>query len=118
MKALAIRQPWATLIARGYKDIENRTWRTSFRGRFLVHASLKFDHEGYAWVQSEIGLSLPAPSSYPRGGIIGSVELVDVVEESASPWFMGPHGFMLSEARQHEFYPMKGMLGFFEVVAL
>ena len=39
MKALSIRQPWAWLIVHGRKDIENRSWRTKFRGRFLVHAA-------------------------------------------------------------------------------
>ena len=39
MKALSIRQPWAHLILHGGKDIENRDWRTSVRGRVLVHAS-------------------------------------------------------------------------------
>jgi hypothetical protein len=39
MKALSIRQPWAWLIVKGYKDIENRTWATKLRGRVFVHAS-------------------------------------------------------------------------------
>jgi hypothetical protein len=39
MKALSIKQPWASLIAHGIKDIENRTWRTKFRGRIYIHAS-------------------------------------------------------------------------------
>lgn len=39
MKALSIKQPWASLIAHGIKDIENRTWRTHFRGKIYIHAS-------------------------------------------------------------------------------
>ena len=27
MKAISIKQPWASLIAHGIKDIENRTWK-------------------------------------------------------------------------------------------
>lgn len=27
MKAITIKQPWASLIVEGVKDIENRTWR-------------------------------------------------------------------------------------------
>jgi hypothetical protein len=38
MKALSIKQPWAILIAFGLKDIENRTWRTNFRGKIYIHA--------------------------------------------------------------------------------
>ena len=39
MKALTIKQPWAYLIIHGGKDIENRTWRTKYRGRILIHAA-------------------------------------------------------------------------------
>ncbi|HDU8694716.1 TPA: ASCH domain-containing protein, partial [Morganella morganii subsp. morganii] len=39
MKAISIRQPWAWLIVNGHKDIENRSWRTKYRGQVLVHAS-------------------------------------------------------------------------------
>ena len=39
MKAITIKQPWASLIVAGIKDIENRTWKTSFRGRVLIHAA-------------------------------------------------------------------------------
>jgi len=47
MIALSIQQPWAWAIIHGGKDVENRTWPTKFRGRFLVHASRKFDWEGF-----------------------------------------------------------------------
>ncbi len=40
MMALSIRPAWAWAIIHGGKDVENRSTRTSFRGRFLVHASL------------------------------------------------------------------------------
>ena len=49
--ALSIRQPWAWLIVNGYKDIENRDWKTHYRGRFYVHAGKQFDKAGYADVQ-------------------------------------------------------------------
>jgi hypothetical protein len=28
MKVLVVRQPWAWLIVNGFKDIENRSWKT------------------------------------------------------------------------------------------
>ena len=37
-KALTIKQPYASLIVEGIKDIENRTWKTNYRGRILIHA--------------------------------------------------------------------------------
>ena len=40
MKALTVCQPYAELIARGQKRIENRTWRTQYSGSLLIHAGL------------------------------------------------------------------------------
>ncbi|WP_311416532.1 ASCH domain-containing protein, partial [Hoylesella shahii] len=39
MKILFVRQPWASLLVSGLKDIENRTWAPNFKGRILIHAS-------------------------------------------------------------------------------
>lgn len=39
MKALSIREPWASMIAAGDKTVETRTWRTRYRGRLLLCAS-------------------------------------------------------------------------------
>ena len=38
-KVLSVRQPFATLICSGVKDVENRTWKTKYRGQVLIHAS-------------------------------------------------------------------------------
>lgn len=38
MKALTVCQPYAELIARGVKPIENRTWPTRYRGYLAIHA--------------------------------------------------------------------------------
>jgi ASCH domain-containing protein len=43
MKIISIRQPWASLIVSGAKDVENRTWPTRYRGPVLVHASQRAD---------------------------------------------------------------------------
>ena len=42
MKAITVKQPWASLIVHGIKDIENRTWPCPKRyigKRVLIHAS-------------------------------------------------------------------------------
>jgi activating signal cointegrator 1 len=41
MKALTIRQPWASLIAAGIKTVETRSRRTSHRGPIAIHAGMK-----------------------------------------------------------------------------
>jgi hypothetical protein len=36
-------------IAHGIKDIENRTWKTHFRGRIYIHASAKYFKTKAGW---------------------------------------------------------------------
>lgn len=39
MKALSVKQPWASRIAQKVKTIETRTWKTNYRGKLLIVAS-------------------------------------------------------------------------------
>jgi hypothetical protein len=121
MKALSIKQPWAWLIVNGYKDIENRDWRypPSYRGRFLIHASKvpdfsTTDSEKMDGLKRMIGF-LPEAKVFEFGGIIGEAAIVDVVRDSESPWFYGPLGFVLRDAKPLRFMPCRGQLGFFDV---
>lgn len=123
MKALSIRQPWAWLIVHGGKDIENRTWHTKHRGRFLVHASAGCTRKQWSEAVSfalEAGLikhpaEVPPINELLRGGIIGSVDLVDSVDTSGSAWYMGEKAFVLRDPKPLPFTQLKGRLGFFEV---
>lgn len=97
MKAITIKQPWASLICVGIKDIENRTWRTNFRGRVLIHAGAceKLDRlpldvvytieqlnklKEY-WSEYEL-----CKQTIPKCAIAGSVEIVDCVVNHPSIW--------------------------------
>lgn len=120
MKALSIRQPWAWLILNAGKDIENRDWPTAIRGRILIHASKGMTKDEYRNGQDTLAeveplRLLPPFDALPRGGIVGTVELVDCVERSDSPWFFGQYGFVLRDPQPMPFQPLKGMLGFFRV---
>ena len=108
MKCISIKQPWADLIVRGIKDIENRSWSTSYRGRILIHASLKPDY----WAMEHI--SHP-PILINYGCIVGEVEIVDCVTKSNSKWFKGPYGFVLKNPKILPFKALKGKLGIFDV---
>src|SRR6202453_4488621 len=92
MRALSIRQPWAALIALGIKDVENRPWRTRYRGRLLVHASLR--RRGSTLTDVAQFYDIPITPELTQlcgltGGIIGEVDIVDCVTASASTWFEG-----------------------------
>lgn len=105
MKTLSIKQPYASLIASGIKDIENRTWKTNFRGRIYIHASGKWHSRSNSndvrdLLTSEqikkIPHSLQADfidrgiivkdGSIPLSAIIGEVDIVDCVINHESIW--------------------------------
>lgn len=116
MVALSIRQPWAWLIVHGPKDVENRGWRTLFRGRILVHASLgmtRAEYEEAKICAAFNAVQIPSFGDLERGGIVGEATLTDCVQESSSPWFFGPYGLVLEDRRPLPFAPCRGMLGFF-----
>lgn len=123
MLALSIRQPWAWLILNAGKDIENRDWPTRVRGPVLIHASKGMTRGEYedcreALREPYIGrphVRLPPMNDLARGGIVGSVEIIDCVTHSGSDWFFGRYGFVLRDAKPLPFRPYRGALGFFEV---
>jgi len=72
MKALTIRQPWASLIVNNYKEYEFRTWKTKYRGKILIHAGLGVDKK-YLEKYSDYNID------YISGAIIGEAEIVDCI---------------------------------------
>lgn len=120
-RALSILQPWVAAIIYLGKDVENRGWRTTYRGPVCLHAGKKLDQneiDAYHWTVRERGIDLTGkPSLYfpeePRGGIVGVADIVDCVNRSRSPWFVGDWGFVLANARPVPFIPVRGALGFF-----
>lgn len=114
--ALSIRQPWAWAIVHAGKDIENRNWMHNFRGPVCIHASKSMtgmELDDAADFMRSLDVEIPRGLELQRGGIIGTAEIVDCVDSSESPWFVGRYGFVLRNARPVEFIPVKGLLGFF-----
>jgi len=73
MKVLTIKQPFATLIAEGIKEYEFRTWKTKYRGEFLIHAGLGVDKKA---MEKYKHLNL----NYPRGCIIAKATIDDCIK--------------------------------------
>lgn len=96
MKALSIKQPWASLIAHDIKNIENRNWKTKFRGKIYIHASgTPAVKSGKTWTiytkeqLDEIHLKhdhLVLKAEFETSMIIGEVEIVDCVINHDSIW--------------------------------
>jgi hypothetical protein len=68
-------------------------------------------------IEHRYGVAIDRPA-LRFGGIIGRVELVDVVRQSDSKWFSGPIGFVLRDPVALPFTPTRGMLNLFDVSAL
>lgn len=73
MKALTIKEPWATLIIEGYKKYEFRSWKTAYRGKILIHAGLTLEKDMIDRFK-EYNLNCKC------GYIIGEAEIVDCIK--------------------------------------
>jgi hypothetical protein len=132
VKALSIKQPWAWLVCKGIKDIENRTWwihmppmlnYPATPRRIYVHAGISRS-EMTKPVVAQILKRLNGRQAaefmltYERlsfGVIIGEVDIIGCTGKSDSPWFTGPYALILAGAILYDKpIPCKGKLGFFE----
>lgn len=77
IKALTICQPYADMIARGEKIIENRSWPTSYRGPLAIHAG-----KSVAWLDPEDKVDRPWMAF---GAIVATARLVDCVRVESLP---------------------------------
>lgn len=104
MKALSLRQPWASLVASGRKTVETRKWHTRYRGDLLIVSSRR-------------------PAIAPAGMALAVVRLVDcrpMTEADADAACIAPYpgawAWVLGDLRLIENpFPVKGALGLYEV---
>lgn len=97
MKAITVKQPWATLIVEGIKDVENRTWSCPEKyigQRILIHAGMGktnelidnyLNYEQRKSFREMFGFS-GLDFIEPTGAIIGSVQVIDCVINHPSIW--------------------------------
>lgn len=105
MKAISIKQPWASLIVHGIKDIENRSWKCPEKyigQRVLIHSGAKIadfkinkkqfaeiEKCGYGKTFGIITSMIKSDDFNPYiyfSAIIGSVEIADCVQYHPSIW--------------------------------
>ncbi len=111
VKALSVRQPYASLIAQGDKTIETRIWSTKYRGPLLIVASKS-----------------PKIEELPVGVALALVELLDcrpMVESDqeaaccdiyprAVSWVLKDEN--TKTLRRVKPFAVKGLLGLYDVV--
>lgn len=122
---------WFWIMAKGWKDVENREWSLSnkrmnphniiFPARIYLHASrseasdeeLEFILDQLNPAQNEEFNAVDWFSL--RGKIIGDIILDHQVIQSASRWFFGKYGFLVRDGKLYENpIPCRGQLGFFK----
>lgn len=105
MKALSVRQPWASRILRREKWIEVRSWPTTYRGPLVICATAR-----------------PRIQDLPVGVALCIVQLLDcrpmtVEDEPAAgiQAFPGAYAWVLGEVTPLRPIPISGRLGLFDV---
>lgn len=104
---MSLSRPWDYVILHCGKDVENRKWATTYRGRICIHRAKSFDVDGHRWLMDNrraLGLSDAdmgeiafLQSEFIRpGGLVGEVDITGCVTRSDSPWFFGPYAFTLA----------------------
>jgi hypothetical protein len=135
MKALTICQPYAELILRGEKRVENRRWPTAYRGALLIHAGksrnwLELDDTGTFDEAYNIPLA-----AMQFGAIVGIVQVrgciykpryrfTDPLILEAWSWLQnhehaeGPYCWILEDVRRFKNpIPYRGQQGLYDVAA-
>lgn len=129
-KALTIRMPYAWLVAKGIKDVENRGRRTAYRGPIYIHVSKTFtpgsgDVPWYLLDPDQVAAWVRYREDKALGCIIGQATLSDCVyrfpNENAnlySPWHQyNRWGWVLEDAQLFpKPVPARGMPGIFDYV--
>lgn len=129
MKAISIRQPWASLTAAGLRDIDLSNRETNYRGPVLIVASSRrvgrdFGHDvpidWYCRVRNAQALGfIPYDEEMPLSSVVGVAELQDCTPAlQESPWSAeGNINWVLRDAHplSSPLQGIKGKQGLFDV---
>lgn len=124
MKALSVKEPWATLILRHGKTTENRSREMKYRGPLVICASKCPDRiaaEDWVWWLKQQGLALPSIADLLKeskpGMALGLVDVIGCDREIKTPWDeLDQWHIRLENARPFPSpFSQKGQLGLFEV---
>lgn len=142
MRALTLKQPWATIVALGLKPVENRSWKLpdALMGEdFAIHAGLTTDVEGAQWILKHFAddkvvcdlvrghqhhgavLGIAKLAGYLHGGKFfyrfgNEIRVKDDHPLLHNKWFFGKYGFVLEDVRtcMHP-VPARGMQMFWHL---
>ena len=131
MNAISLWEPWASMMAMGFKKNETRHWYTKYRGPLIIHAAKKIlpkKDRGLLsiWCFETAGFS---PFHYPMnyGHIVCMVDLVscekiteynipeDQIEQALGDYTPGRFMWKTANLKTFTPIPFKGSQGFFEI---
>ena len=124
MKAITIKQPFASLIAAGIKEYEFRTWKTHYRGEILIHAGMGKDKDAMQKFAS--GLDCPGGYIVARAYLSACIRVDDAfraILREKNPelysWFIKHtdwegYAFKLEQMEKISPIPCKGRLSIWE----
>ena len=96
LRAVTVCQPWAWLIAEGYKPVENRVhawmFRAALHGELAIHAGKADTHfTDHAWGmvrhaerEKPVHERMVGPGDFVRGAIVAVVRLVSIETAAAA----------------------------------
>ena len=95
LRVLTLKQPWASAIAAGVKDVENRSWSPEnalfaaprhSNGWFAVHAGSGYQNPAAYYSQQQMQRLWPGLAagrdSFPRSGILAVAHVAEVLSYS------------------------------------
>ena len=103
MRAISIKEPYASLIRSGKKTIETRSWYTKIRGSLLLCASMKPEGKfaGYAFATA----------------VLVDVRLMDDKDckKACCDFVPGWYSWILEDIKPIVPFPVKGKRGFYYI---
>jgi hypothetical protein len=114
---LSVIQPWAWALVFAGKEVENRSRRTSHRGRLLIHApATRRSAADIAEARKRIARCARVdldqiPEDFGYSQILGSVELVDCREGVRSRWAQADQKHWILESPRRLVTPVDEVRG-------
>jgi hypothetical protein len=138
VKGFSLIEPWASLVAWGFKRVETRSWGTPFRGSIAIHASkskeVVKDLMQVETLFREAGIEMPVwwpkrPEDNPLGKVVAICCLKDCrimtpeliadqtpQERAFGAWEPGRFAWFLDGVRRiTDAIPCRGALGLWEL---
>jgi len=75
IKVITLWQPWASLVANGYKQLETRSWKTDYIGPILIHSAKRWKVDQQKFYEEHakefIGNNVPLGEILAIGDLVG-----------------------------------------------